>query len=296
MLKDFKKAGGAGKVIRQERQGSGAMLPSARPEMRVHDIALSQLDANPLQPRRFFAMQELESLAESLRLRGLKQPIVVRPQANSDRFTVIAGERRWRAAALCGWEKIRAVWSLEDDDGLDGLLENLQRQDLLPLEIADQMVRLRDQQGISMRDIALVTGYREDEASRLAKIATLPDSIRNAYFDSPQGRNIAAGALYEVAMATDPTQQQTLWKMAKKGAAVAALRAHRKAEHRQSPTQPPLQHTLQRNISTLRRHLVKLQAPNASSRAPLDPESYAQLQALSEEIHHLLAQNTDNQK
>jgi ParB family chromosome partitioning protein len=289
MLKEFKKAGGAGNVVRQERKGGQSLLPSARPEMRIHDIPLSQLLPNSHQPRRFFASEELQSLAESMRLRGLKQPIVVRPMADGQHFMVVAGERRWRAAELCGWEKIHAVWSLIDDNGLDSLLENVQRQDLLPLEIADHMVRLRDREGISMREIAVVAGYREDEASRLTKISALPDSIRDDYFASADGRAVRSGALYEIAMASSPELQEKLWALAKAGTAVATLRMARKSgigsEKKSLPKPKPPQQGILRAVTAIRKQISSLSIQGSAMQATLqDPTAREALLSLHQEL------------
>lgn len=290
MLKDFKKAGGTGKVIRQERRSTGALLPSARPEMRIHEIPLRNLQPNSLQPRRYFSDESLQSLADSMKARGLKQPIVVRPLPDSEDFVVIAGERRWRAAELCGWEKIRAIWSQEEDNGLDGLLENVQRQDLLPLEIADHMVRLRDEQGIPMRDIAAIAGYREDEASRLTKVASLPSSIRDDYFTSSEARKVPAGALYEVAMASDPEMQGMMWQQAKSGASIASLRALRKAVSH-SAAMPTVQKpgpTAKKAVSQLKKVIEQFEAADADFSQTLDLDAKKELSSLYDRLGRIL--------
>lgn len=277
-LKGFKKASGAGEVIRQERKADGgARLPSARPEMRIHDIPLDRLVRNTLQPRVHFDSESLDDLARAMRERGQLQPILVRPMEDGEHFMVIAGERRWRAAERNGWERIRAVWSTTADAGLDALLENVQRRDLLPLEIALHVVRLRDEQGVTMREIAAAAGFREDEASRLARIAALPDDIREDYFreGAAVGKLVAMGALYEVAMCEDPIRQAMIWHEAKNGAAVSRLRDLRlradepmavaapQAEQSSKSSDPSPQKVVQRmtrSIRSARKHLLEFAA------------------------------------
>lgn len=224
-LKGWKGAGGANSVVRGEREQGASLLPSARPEMRIHDIALTQLVPNPDQPRQVFDDAEIASLANSIRERGLLQPIVVKPMPDGTHFMIVAGERRFRATQSLGLPTIRAVWSASTDTALDALLENCQRTNLLPLELADSLAALMGHSRMTNREAAALLGYREEQISRLLKLRDLPDSIRNDYFAAPG--DISLNALYEVTMCKEPERQQALWQLAKDGASIAELRALR---------------------------------------------------------------------
>lgn len=227
-LKGWKGSGGASSVVRGEREQGTSLLPSARPEMRIHDIALSQLVPNPDQPRQVFDDAELDSLARSIQERGLLQPIVVKPQPDGHSFMIVAGERRFRACQRLGLPTIRAVWSSSDDTALDALLENCQRSNLLPLELADSLAALLEHSRLTNRDAGALLGYREEQISRLLKLRSLPDSLRGDYFATRP--DLSLNALYEITMARDPDTQSQMWAAARAGASVADLR-----QIRQSP-------------------------------------------------------------
>lgn len=224
-LKGWKGAGGASSVVRGEREQGASLLPSARPEMRIHDIALTQLVPNPDQPRQVFDDAEIASLANSIRERGLLQPIVVKPLPDGTHFMIVAGERRFRATQSLGLPTIRAVWSSSNDTALDALLENCQRTNLLPLELADSLAALMGHSQMTNREAATLLGYREEQVSRLLKLRDLPDSLRADYFADPG--DLSLNALYEVTMCKDPERQQMLWLRAREGASIAELRALR---------------------------------------------------------------------
>ena len=145
-------------------RGLGALLPtrlpsafqpatSAQPALPSQEenpltIAIELIDPNPLQPRRAFQPERLEELAQSIRANGIIQPLVVRREG--DRFQLVAGERRWRAAKLAGVEQVPVVVREIPDDRLleITLIENIQREDLNPIETAVAFERM-------MRDLVL---------------------------------------------------------------------------------------------------------------------------------------------
>ena len=129
-------------------------LPSRSEAGTVRIIATDQVRANPTQPRRHFRSDALRDLAESVREHGMLQPILVRDVG--DGWEIIAGERRWRAAMLAGLERIPAVVRSEDDETrrlILALVENLQREDLDPLEEARALQRLSEM-GMTHQEIA----------------------------------------------------------------------------------------------------------------------------------------------
>jgi ParB family chromosome partitioning protein len=138
-------------------KGLGALMPTrppsaaapapattpARPEQ-ANTIAIDQIDPNPVQPRRVFQADSLHQLADSIRSHGIIQPLVVR--LNGERFQLVAGERRWRAARIAGLSEVPAVVQEISDERLleITLIENVHREDLNPIELAmafDRMAR-----------------------------------------------------------------------------------------------------------------------------------------------------------
>jgi ParB family chromosome partitioning protein len=148
------------------------------------EIPLSAIEADPNQPRRSFDEEKLQELSESIKLYGVISPILVRPGALPGRYTVISGERRYRAATIAGLTSIPAMVSQsQDEDGKTlaiQLVENLQRADLTPLERAQAIGALRDGHNLSIRDIAEKLSISKSAVQRSLEILSLPDDLLNA--------------------------------------------------------------------------------------------------------------------
>jgi len=148
------------------------------------EIPLSAIEADPNQPRRTFDQEKLQELAESIKQYGVISPILVRAGKLPGRYTVISGERRFRAANLAGLASIPAVVN-QGDDAQDRMLamqlvENLQRDDLTPLERAQAIGALRDAHNLSIRDIADKLNISKSAVQRSLEILQLPDDLLNA--------------------------------------------------------------------------------------------------------------------
>ena len=153
---------------------SGADSP-APTQLPVRTIA-----PNPFQPRSSFVAAELEELAASIKVNGLLQAIVVRRSVTGRTFELVAGERRLRAVRQLGWREIPAQIRDVDDQTLLvlALVENLQRQDLGPLEEAKGYKSLRDTFGYSQRRIAEAVGKSRSTVANMLRLLTLPPSVR----------------------------------------------------------------------------------------------------------------------
>ncbi|MBA2353724.1 MAG: ParB/RepB/Spo0J family partition protein [Acidobacteria bacterium] len=172
-------------------RGLSALIPEspARPAAESTSIAangrdfpaqvdLDRIDPNPRQPRVRFDEQKLEELAASIRSNGLVQPVVVRRKA--DRYELVAGERRWRAAQMAGLLKIAVVVSDVDDARMleVALIENIQREDLNPIEAAQAYKRLGDESGLTQEQIATAVGKDRATIANLLRLLKLPDAVR----------------------------------------------------------------------------------------------------------------------
>ncbi len=144
----------------------------------IQKIAIDLIDPNPYQPRRVFRGERLEELAQSIRSDGLIQPIVV--QRNEGRYILIVGERRWRAARLAGLEQIPAVIQEIPADRLleVTLIENIQREDLNPIETAQAFERMARELNISHEEIARRTGKDRATITNLLRLLRLPADVR----------------------------------------------------------------------------------------------------------------------
>ena len=168
-------------------RGLGALIapPQAAPPAvpsgsdRLHDIPVNLIRPNPLQPRRDFPEEELRELEASIRAGGLLQPISVRARAGS--FELIAGERRFRAVKRLGWPTIPAVVREIDDEALltQALIENLQREDLNPIDEAQGYQRLAQEFGLSQQQIADAVGKDRSTVANLLRLLGLPDDVQH---------------------------------------------------------------------------------------------------------------------
>lgn len=148
---------------------------------------LKQIDVNLLkrgeyQPRRFIQEQDLKELASSIEKHGVMQPIVIRPiEDEKYPYEIIAGERRWRAAQLAGLKEIPAiVRDLNDQVAIAlALIENIQRQDLNPIDQALALQRFHDEFGLSHQEIAETVGKARTTVSNLLRLLSLDDAIKN---------------------------------------------------------------------------------------------------------------------
>ena len=142
-------------------------------------LALSEIRPHPGQPRRFFDEDALNELAQSIKQRGVIQPVIVRPRKNSSGYELVAGERRWRAAQRARLHNIPAIISdLSDEDTMAlALIENIQREDLNAVEEAQAYQRLVDEQGYSQNQIAEMVDKSRSHVANLMRLLVLPNAV-----------------------------------------------------------------------------------------------------------------------
>jgi len=189
-------------------KGLSALLPEAPGVAKgVLEIPVSAIRPNPLQPRRQFSEASLAELAASLKAHGVLQPLVVAPAEGG--YVLIAGERRWRAAQLAGFTKVPAVVHQAESDAdrlALALIENLQREDLTPIEEARAYHHLRSELGLSQEEIAARVGKDRSTVANALRLLSLPLSVQ-ALVD--EGR-LSAGHARTLAGLGDPQRQEEL--------------------------------------------------------------------------------------
>ncbi len=148
------------------------------------EIDIDLIDPNPTQPRNRFSEAKLDELAQSIKNNGLVQPIILRRAANG-RYQIIAGERRWRASQRIGLERVSAVIrNIPDSKLLElALIENIQRQELNPIEEAQAYQRLIQGLGITQDDVAQKVGKERSSISNYLRLLRLPESIQQMLED-----------------------------------------------------------------------------------------------------------------
>ncbi|MFY9595054.1 MAG: ParB/RepB/Spo0J family partition protein [Caldicoprobacterales bacterium] len=149
-------------------------------EGRVLELSIYDIDPNPDQPRRNFEQDSIQDLSQSIMEHGVVQPIIVKP-SEKDRYTIIAGERRWRAARAAGLNKIPAiVKDIDEKEMLElALIENLQREDLNPIEEAEGIHSLIDNYGLTQEQVAKRLGKSRPSITNALRLLRLPKQVRN---------------------------------------------------------------------------------------------------------------------
>ncbi len=152
----------------------------------VKTIPIELLEVNPFQPRTFFDEEALNDLSASIKSRGILQPILVRPKSKKESgWQIIAGERRWRAAQKAGFHEIPVlIHEIEDSEvAIIALLENIQREDLSPLEEAGAFKKLIEDFGLTQEKLSKALGCSRVYITNMLRLLTLPKRIRSMLDD-----------------------------------------------------------------------------------------------------------------
>jgi ParB family transcriptional regulator, chromosome partitioning protein len=149
-------------------------------ENNIYELDIHQLQSNPLQPRGVILQDSLQDLVESIREQGILEPIVVAETPAG--YQIIAGERRWRAAKILGLEKVPVVVKRTTPQGMleMSIVENVQREDLNPIERALAYKRLIDEFGLGTNEVAKRVGKSAPTVSNTIRLLSLPDAIKDA--------------------------------------------------------------------------------------------------------------------
>ena len=177
-------------------------------EDRVWQIPVTEIVPNSQQPRKNFSHQELEDLVASIKKYGVMQPITVTERSDGG-YELIAGERRWRGAQIAGLATIPAlVRTATDQERLElALIENIQRQDLNPIEEAFAYERLIQEFGLTQQQVAEQVGRSRPAIANTVRLLELPDEIQKALVDG----KITAGKARALLSLTDPKEQMNIF-------------------------------------------------------------------------------------
>lgn len=165
--------------------GDSAVQDTSAPERPLRDtrkVPIEHLEPNPRNPRKTFAEKDLADLTESLKAKGIVQPILVRPSAGkTDRYEIIAGERRWRAAQRAGlYEAPIVIRDVTDQEALEiAIIENVQRADLNPIEEAMGYEQLTAEFEYSQGQLAKVIGKSRSHVANTLRLLKLPNSVKD---------------------------------------------------------------------------------------------------------------------
>jgi ParB family chromosome partitioning protein len=250
-------------------------------------LAIDQIHANPSQPRKRFESEAVSGLAESVKAQGLIQPVVVRPRLEGG-YELIAGERRWRAAREAGLETVPAlVRDADDRDSLLlGLVENVAREDLSPIEEARAYAVLIDEFGLSLGEIADRVGRSKPTVSNRIRILELPEDVLAMI----ARRELTEGHARAVLAVPDQDGRRRLAKrIVKEGLSVrAAERAARwagaRTKERRATTVDP---AIAARIKDAVRLLTGFEAKVGSAGVHVPVDGEVQLEELAEALERL---------
>ena len=170
-------------------RGVGALLPedAAETEEKFFLCDIEKISANPHQPRSYFDEDKLQQLADSIREKGIIQPLLV-TRGKGNRYTLVAGERRLRAASLAGLDEVPVVLMEETgaNESLElALIENIQRHDLNPIEEAAAYARLMDEFQLTQEEVARKVGRQRSTVTNVLRLLALPSALQE---DVARGR------------------------------------------------------------------------------------------------------------
>lgn len=197
----------------------------------IINVPLAALDPNPNQPRQHFDPETMNELTQSVKERGVLQPILTR--RNGDRYIIIAGERRVRAATAAGLTKIPALVRQDDDPEELALIENLQREDLNPIEEAEALLRLKQRHHYTDEALAKVIGKSRKSINDSLALTRLPDAIKDQWRTSAK---VQKSLLLQLLRAPNSEAQATLNQQLNDGA--LTVREARKHASHAKPRKP----------------------------------------------------------
>jgi ParB family chromosome partitioning protein len=279
-------------------QAGDALVTSHSRFRHSFEAPVARIRPDPDQPRKLFAEEDLVALAATMAEQGQLQPVLLRrdPEQRGS-YILVAGERRWRASRLNGWETILAI-EHEGDSEVATLLENLQRVDLSPVEEAKGLQRLIKGKGWTQAHAAEALGKTKGEISASLKILTLPEPVLAQVLTSEL--DIPRNALVELARIEDPGLVEELLAAARAGTlTVRTIRAARETsqvpcsadtdEGRTPAAEQQVSHqSLPRfSFRSLDRIAVGLRLMRTLGK-PLRPADRERLEALREEVEELL--------
>ena len=246
-------------------RGLGALLgdystAEKAPAGDLRSVVISSIFPNPLQPRRKFSETELAELTSSIRENGLLQPLLVRP-AGPGRYEVVAGERRLRSIQRLGWQEVPVVVRKVEDEALLvlALVENLQREELNPLEEAEGYRTLTERFGLTQEEVSRAVGKDRSTVANLLRLLRLPPSLRRLL----EAGELSVGHARALLSVVDPVRAANLARQAvREGWSVREIERHArgpapgaasraaKTRHTRDPVVRALEETLRERLAT----------------------------------------------
>lgn len=276
-------------------EASGSLVTRETRFRHSFEASVDRIEPHPSQARSQFDQTEIEALAATMAEQGQLQPILLsRHSKVKDRWFIVAGERRWRAAKYNGWTSILAI-EYEGNAEVASLIENLQRVDLTPVEEARGLQHLINGNGFTQSAAALALGKSKAEVSATLRILSLPEDLLASVLTSelPLAKNV----LIELARVEAGAVRERLTALAREGA--LTVRAIREAQEAHKDDGDADQHKrTRRNVQSADGSILKLVdrlnislGRALSTKQKLNPVEYDQLSHLRDAINSILAKS-----
>jgi len=221
-------------------------------------IPIEDISPDPNQPRKVFDPEALQDLADSIKEHGVLQPIIVRKDEHNQ-FIIISGERRYRATKMAGLSEISAIIRKNVKPAEIAIIENLQRENLLPLEEAEAFERMIHEYGYTQVQLAKIIGKKQNTISQILSLNRLPDSLKEKY---PRA-DISKRTLIEIARQDSPEKMEALFLQAVNQKLHSDDIRNLKKKGLKKVSAPPTQRTT-KIIKTLIKSLLKTKKMNIS--------------------------------
>lgn len=266
-------------------KGLSALIPGAGQEVggEVLELSVREIAPNPLQPRTDINDDQIAELADSIRKVGILQPIIVRPEGAS--YQIIAGERRWRAAQAAGLERVpvRVMATSETEALALALIENLQREDLNPIEEARGYRRLINEYQMTQSELADRVSKSRSAVTNTLRLLDLPEDIQELLYD---GRLSAGHARAILSVADDDRRHTLASKCVDEGLSVreaeglAKLLAAGASIHAQRPVTPKSYKIIARKLRRLLMTTVRVRQTATKGKIEIDFHDEAELERI----------------
>src|SRR3954447_1888190 len=251
------------------------------------ELRLEMIRLNPDQPRKTFDEQSLKELASSIDQHGLLQPITVKRVPDEEVSLLGAGERRYRAVQKLGRETVTAIITDGNVDEL-AVIENLQREDLKPLEQPEALARLMERHSYTQEQLAKIIGKARTTVTELLQLTGLPEEVKQESRTS----DIPKSVLIEIARTKQPEAQRALWERFKGGGTVRSVRATKKGG--EIKDQQPM--TATTKVLAAARNLARRLEELAPGELVTNQDQYQELVRVKGQIDELLRRKANDEE
>lgn len=291
----------AARLARERDEYTPALIDLLRPDdptvvRDVRRMPIERVYSNPAQPRQRFDEDALADLAASIREHGVLQPVLVRPRADGH-YQIVAGERRWRASKMAGLTEIPViVEQIDDEAALEiAIIENLQREDISPLEEAEMFERMTREHGYSLRKLATKLGKDKGYLENRLRLVDAPEDVRELV----AVRSDTLSHAYELMKVTDPRRRRRLARQVAAGE-LSLVKLRQRIEGRPKPEPAPATEVAPRAVEEPETESYDIETTTSTAgyvAVPIEPEGPSVgvpgLDVASDHLSEAIAELTD---